>query len=311
MTKPQNRTVNDQPLATAAENRDRFQEAYTASLRLWPVPYETVYVPTRFGQTHVVTCGREDAPPLVLLHGAMFSSTMWYPNVEAWSESYRIYAIDIIGDKNLSIPEAGCASRAEYAAWLLEVWDALGIHKPNLLGLSLGGMHALNLLVRAPERIERAVILSPAESLVPLHPDFYSHAFGLLQPDGDVRFLEWMFADRYLLPRPFLEQFRAAIAWRDEARSGLPKENGFPYVYTDEELQSIRVPLLLMWGENEVIYDPRSAMERAGRLIPEAQTILVPQAGHVLSMESAAYVNQAASDFFKGTRPSPPALPPA
>ncbi|MEJ8544539.1 alpha/beta fold hydrolase [Brevibacillus borstelensis] len=299
MEKKQLEHLNDQAYPDLGEGGKRFQEAYAASLALWPVPYEAFYVPTTFGMTHIIASGPADAPPLVLLHGALFSSTMWFPNAEAWSRRYRIIAVDILGDKNRSIPGPGCSSRAEYAAWLLEVFDQLGIGRARLVGLSLGGMHAVNLLVRAPERIERAVVISPAESFVHFHQDFYTYAFGLLQPNGVKAFLDWMFAGRYLLPETFSEQFHEAVAWKDEARSGIPKENGFPYVFTDEELASICVPLLVMMGDEEVIYNPREALERAKKLVPGIETHLVRGAGHVLSMEKANFVNETVEAFFR------------
>lgn len=87
-----------------SDNGIHYFQTYDESLGLWPVPYKAYYVSTRFGQTHVIASGPENAPPLVLLHGALFSSTMWYPNIADWSSKYRTYAIDIIGDKNKSIP---------------------------------------------------------------------------------------------------------------------------------------------------------------------------------------------------------------
>ena len=49
------------------EGEARFLAAYDAEMKRWPVPYEEIDVPTRFGRTHVVVCGSKTAPPLVLL----------------------------------------------------------------------------------------------------------------------------------------------------------------------------------------------------------------------------------------------------
>jgi hypothetical protein len=51
------------------EGEARFRAAYDAGLKLWPIPYEELDVPTRFGMTHVVAAGPTNAPALVLLHG--------------------------------------------------------------------------------------------------------------------------------------------------------------------------------------------------------------------------------------------------
>ncbi|MGE7272037.1 alpha/beta fold hydrolase [Brevibacillus panacihumi] len=269
-----------------------YYQTYDESLALWPVDSETFYVSTRFGQTHVIASGPKDAPPLVLLHGALFSSTMWYPNIADWGAQYRTYAIDIIGDKNKSIPTDLHGTRAGYADWLLDVLDNLGIEKTHMIGLSLGGLHTMNFLLRAPERVESAIILSPAETFQPFYQDFYTYAFGLVQPNGVENFIKWMMGDRNGLHPIFAKQYHAAVMWNDEARSVKPQADGFPYVFTDDELQSVQVPVLLLLGEHEVMYDPQSALLRASALVPGIEAEIVKNAGHVVSMEQPEYVNQ-------------------
>ena len=48
---------------------------YEAALAAWPVPYEQLDLPTRFGSTHVLATGSRIAPPLVLLHGNWATAT--------------------------------------------------------------------------------------------------------------------------------------------------------------------------------------------------------------------------------------------
>ena len=71
------------------EGEARYLAAYDAALKLWPVPYDEIDIPTRFGTTHVVVSGANDAPPLVLLHGYMATSVMWSPNMIDFSQDYR------------------------------------------------------------------------------------------------------------------------------------------------------------------------------------------------------------------------------
>lgn len=54
----------------------RFNAAYEAVLKQWPVPYQERYVATRFGDTHVIESGPPQAPPVVLLHPAGGGSTI-------------------------------------------------------------------------------------------------------------------------------------------------------------------------------------------------------------------------------------------
>jgi pimeloyl-ACP methyl ester carboxylesterase len=73
-------------------------------------------------------------------------------------------------------------------------------------------------------------------------------------------------------------------------------------VYTDEELRRIAVPTLLLIGEREVIYDPRTAIDRARRWIANLEAALVPGANHGLPMEQAERVNKQIVGFLAATR---------
>jgi len=52
-----------------------FNAGYEAVLKQWPVPFEELYIPTRFGDTHLIANGSKDTPALVLLHPAGGGST--------------------------------------------------------------------------------------------------------------------------------------------------------------------------------------------------------------------------------------------
>ncbi|HZG17208.1 MAG TPA: alpha/beta hydrolase [Candidatus Bathyarchaeia archaeon] len=277
-----------------------YRDAYEASLAQWPVPYETRYITTSFGQTHVLISGPEKAEPLLLLHGAMYSSAMWFPNIAAFSNQYRTYAIDIIDDKNFSMLEKLPHNREDYALWLQEVLDQLEIKQAKMVGLSYGGQLIINLALYAPAYIEKAVIMSPAETFVSFRQSFYKYAYGLAtDPNGPDYFNRWLFGDRYELPTFFDQQFRAGIKRQDALASVKERTRVWPYVCTDEELQQIQQPLLVLFGEHEVMYDPEEAKERALRHLPQAEVEIVEKAGHVLSMEQSDYVNERVLSFFR------------
>ncbi|MFT4402373.1 alpha/beta fold hydrolase [Bacillus sp. SW14] len=289
--------TQDSMQLASAESGLRFYQAYDQSLSLWPIESEAFYVSTRFGKTHIMASGPKDAPSLVLLHRGLFSSLMWYPNIAAWSSQYRTYAVDIIGDKNKSIPSAALDTRAGCAEWLKDVLDSLELETAHLAGLSLGGSHIVNFLLQSPERVERAVVMSPAEAFISYYPDVYKFAAGLTGSRGTEAYIEWITDSRYDLHPALQRQIVAGVEWQDEQRSLKPTENGFPYVFTDRELKSIAVPMLLMFGEHEVMYHQQMALERASILVPGIQAEIVKNAGHLLSLEQPEYVNQRVLSF--------------
>jgi pimeloyl-ACP methyl ester carboxylesterase len=143
-----------------------YMAAYEASMKLWPVPYEDMYVPSRFGNTHLVICGPKDAPPLVLLHCFFMSLTVWAHNIADLSRNYRVHAIDMMGQPSKSIPDQPMRDRDEMAEWLTGVLDALNISKADLIGWSYGGFAALNYTIHRPDRLRKLVLLSPIGSFV-------------------------------------------------------------------------------------------------------------------------------------------------
>jgi pimeloyl-ACP methyl ester carboxylesterase len=53
----------------------------------------------------------------------------------------------------------------------------------------------------------------------------------------------------------------------------------------DDELRNLRMPTLLLIGEREILYDARSAVERARQLIPGIETAIIANAGHMLTTD--------------------------
>ncbi|WP_257985857.1 alpha/beta fold hydrolase [Bacillus sp. M6-12] len=273
--------------------------AYDESLKLWPVSYTEHFIETSFGLTNVIECGNPELPPLVLLHGASMSSTMWYPNVENYSSEYRVFAVDIMGDKNKSVPAKEFTNRRGHAKWLEEVLDKLNIQKANFVALSYGGLNLINFLVHAPNRANRVVVMSPAETFVHFTPEFYTYAFGMIQnKEGVEKFLNWIFEDRYTVKEQIANQLIAGMMWLDTKRGGKPKKTGFPYVFTDQELSSIKTPLLLLLGEYEVMYDPIQVMERS-KIMPNITSKIVEGAGHLMSLEAPEITANLALEFLK------------
>ncbi|WP_159887273.1 alpha/beta fold hydrolase [Paenibacillus puerhi] len=278
----------------------KYMDAYAKTLSLWPVPYESVYVETSYGTTHVLVSGPTDGSPVMLLNGFGFSATMWYPNVQALATNHRVYAVDVIGEFNRSAAKKHFTAKADYVNWLVELLDRLGIEQADFIGHSNGGWHVLNFSMQAPHRVRKIVLLAPAASFAP-----FTKQFGIrLLAANVLKFrpviidfcAKWFIGkeNRGNVSDHLIEQFYHGIkgfGWKHKVL--------IPSVYRNEELQSIAKPALLIIGEKEVIYDYKRALARAKQLIPHIQTRSISGVGHGTNIEKPEYVNQEMVDFLK------------
>ncbi|OAB45268.1 alpha/beta fold hydrolase [Paenibacillus glacialis] len=270
----------------------KYNIEYEKSLSLWHVPYKTFYVPTRFGQTHVITCGPDDGEPLILLHAMGFSSTIWFPNIEQLARKYRVYAIDFIGDLNKSVPSVLPVNREECGEWLDEVLIGLDIDSCYIGGISYGGFLAINYAMYASHKVKKMFLLSPASSFAPLHKQFIYRviAMNAIPLKWSVsKFIKWL--SRHQLNKALVDQFHAAF------RYGSLSLKVPPDVYSEDELKKLAMPVLLLLGEEEVINDVNMAFYRATQICKNIRAKIVPETGHLLNLENPQYVNVKINEF--------------
>src|SRR6516225_11065404 len=157
------------PFRSAAVRDSYF--AYYDSLAL--KASEKRMVPTSYGETFVRITGPADAPPLVLLPGAVATSLMWAPNMQALSAACRTFAVDQLGD----VGRTTCIKRVrrvnDLLVWLDEFFDALKLgDRINLMGVSYGGSLAAEYARHAPQRLSTVILLAPGANVLHLSAQF-------------------------------------------------------------------------------------------------------------------------------------------
>jgi hypothetical protein len=118
----------------SAEGKAAIEGLYRAVLQHWPVPYRHVMLPTREGETSVIASGNPHSTPLMLFHGSGTNATSWIRDVGEWSQHYRVYAVDMIGEPGPSAPSRPPLASDRYAAWLDDVWTQLGLNTAHVAG---------------------------------------------------------------------------------------------------------------------------------------------------------------------------------
>lgn len=267
------------------------QERYRHFLDRWPVPGEQVIVPTRQGDTFVISCGPPDAPPLVLLHGSVTNSAIWLGDVTAYARNFRVHAVDIIGEPGLSAPSRPPMESDAYARWLQDVLDFLRIRRASFVAVSLGAWMALDYATRCPGNVDRLALLAPSG----LGPQRFGMLLLALMVKpfgrrGRRKAMRMLLGTPAFLPsgRPGRPEGSDAVSAGDLGAFMLlingtfrPRRGRVP-LFGDEALRRLTMPVMVIAGARDALLDSRATRDRLARAVPHATVHLLPGAGHHL-----------------------------
>ncbi len=154
-------------MATASIYRSTQGEAevialYEKKLANLAVETHSRMVETRFGHTHVLVAGPQDAPPVMVLTGISTGA----PRILEWfhplARDYRLYAPDPIGQPGRSAQTRVPPGEHNHGKWMVDVLNGLGLEQLPFIGVSFGGGILLDTASYAPERISKAALMAPA-----------------------------------------------------------------------------------------------------------------------------------------------------
>lgn len=252
---------------------------------------------------------RGAGPPLVLLHGATQDMSVWARQMRRFARTRRALAFDARGHGGTALGRLdGGLSLDVMAGDCLAVMDAAGIERAVLCGVSMGGMVALHVAARAPERVSALVLantplaLSLSPRLLRLIDVLNPYAilpplFRLIEPRrlarlglsaaGVVFGPGWARGpSSYRFERAFATMGPDAITetYRAICEARLP------------DLVAVRCPVLVVTGTDEADMIFRHAAEIARR-VGVAELATVP-GGHVTNLDSPHEFNRALAAFF-------------
>jgi pimeloyl-ACP methyl ester carboxylesterase len=240
----------------------------------------------------------------VLLPSFAGTAMAWRLNIEGLSAHYRTYAVDVIGQPGKSIANRRIRNRQQLAAWLSDVLDGLNVDHASLVGCSFGGFLALNQALMTPERIERAVLISPVGTF---SSQFWKLVYAMMIK-GTVRKLlrrvkgsklAPSMADLGMTPKDVKWAALMAVTMSEAPKVGIIR----PTVFTNAQLRAIRVPTLLLIGEHERMYQPHALLQLAQQRMPQLQGAIVDDADHIAAMAQPADVNDRILQFLRQPRP--------
>ena len=270
-------------------------ERYSEFLDNWPVPNERRRVATRQGETFVLVCGPEDAPPLLLIHGALGNAAMWLFDVQAWAKDFRVYVVDVIGEPGLSASSRPPLDIEVYADWLEDVIKGLGLKKMFIAGESLGGWLALAYATRRPEAVARLALIVPGGLGNQFKFLYTVLPLMLLGPWGARKAGELIYGRagpaRSAAARDFFN-FIAMIT-----KNCRPRMEKLP-IFSDEYLKRLTMPVYAILGGKDVLVNSDVTKRRLESLLPDVEIDYRPDSPHVIHNRAVHILA-----FFKGEMP--------
>jgi 2-hydroxy-6-oxonona-2,4-dienedioate hydrolase len=276
-------------LFTSAEGYEKVMAAYDAEVARAPGPYQSQLASTRYGTTHILSGGPRDAPPVFLFHHWWSNAAGIGASFPFLFASYRVYMPDIIGQMGKSAPTRLPTDGPAYAEWVADLFDALGLSQAMLIGISGGGWVVLKCAAYAPERVKSAVVVS-AVGLAGsfsrwaqfVRAPLFGLVIGLLPLRPAIGWAARSFTGPHALDSPWYASFVEGIyLGRKYFKGTMP-----PGPLTDDELRRITSPTLVLVGQQEHLFDPEAAVERARQLIPGLVSAdVIADAGHTLMQE--------------------------
>jgi 3-oxoadipate enol-lactonase len=246
--------------------------------------------------------GAGDAPVVVLSNSLGAARGMWDPQVPALAERYRVVTYDTRGHGDSPAP-AGPYTLDDLVDDLVALLDEVGAQRAHVAGLSLGGMTAMRLAVREPERVDRLALL--CTSAKPDPQPFLDRAAAVRS--GGTAALAPAIAGRWLTPG-----FAAAnpdLVARLEAMIAGADDEGYAAccevvasVDLREDLARIAAPTLVISGWQDLALPPEHQQLIADS-IPGAELLTVDPGAHLANLEQTSQVTGALLDHFDAAGP--------
>ncbi|WP_053146780.1 alpha/beta fold hydrolase [Pseudomonas sp. P97.38] len=235
-----------------------------------------------------------DGPPLVFVHGTPFSSYVWHRIAPLFFSTHRVHYFDLLGYGQSAQPDADVSLGVQnpLLAQLLAHW---GLDCPDVVAHDFGGATALRTHLLNGKNYRSLTLIDPV-ALSPWGSPFVQHvrqheaAFSGL-PDYIQRAIvptyirgaiERDIPDRELAPyvQPWLGETGQAAFYRQIAQMDERYTREVEGLYP-----SVRCPTQILWGENDQ-WIPIERGQALQRLIPGAQLLLVPNAGHLVQEDA-------------------------
>jgi len=277
--------------------KTRIINTYNQLLDMWDIDKIEKEITTTYGTTHVILCGNESHPPLILFHGVGDNSAlMWIYNAKTLSRYFRLYAIDTIGGPGKSCPNKNYNKNFDDVRWIDEVLAELMLNKIYMAGVSNGAYLTQYYGIHRPERVIKMICMA---STVPVKdsdkkPNPMKTMMKIFLPEAlfptkanTIKLLHKLcgknitaFTENHIV----IEHYQCLLKGFNNMAMRYHKIISF----NDEQINSIREKTLYLVGED----DPFAKSGGKDALLKNRMNVkFFPEVGHGINHEIAKEIN--------------------
>ena len=247
--------------------------------------------------------------PIVFVHGLSGQWQNWLENIPHFAQERRVVAMDLPGHGMTEMPQDKITIEL-YGNFVAELCRRLDLAPAVLVGNSMGGFVAAEVALRAPEVVERLMLLSSAgvsQMDIAKRPVLAAgKAAGFLATANVAQ-------KRWIARRPVLRHWVMSLIVRHPSRikadamfEGLMKgadKPGFDdalracleYDFRDR-IPQIGAPTIVIWGEKDMIIPVKDA-DAFVSMIEGARKVILEDTGHVPMFERPPTFNKLLREF--------------
>jgi 3-oxoadipate enol-lactonase len=247
-----------------------------------------------------------DGDPILFVHGLGSSGRDWQMQVDFFASDYRVITVDLRGHGDSDKPR-GRYSIAQFANDVAQLLEQTGDAPAHVVGLSLGGMVAMELAVSRPSLVRSLVVVNSGPEMPRatwrqrlrvwwflFTRTLIVRCCGMrrmgkalasrLLPEQGQRELQRMFIEHWAenLPRAYLASMWALSRWSVVSRLG-----------------DIRCPTCVIGAEMD--YTPITYKQSYAAQIPRAEVVCIPHSRHLTPVDQPQRFNQALLEFLHRT----------
>jgi pimeloyl-ACP methyl ester carboxylesterase len=253
-----------------------------------------------------------DGPPVVLIAGLSQDHLSWMMQVPAIvAAGYRCISFDN-RDAGQTAQSPTPYTIARMADDTLGLMDAIGVSSAHIVGLSMGGMIGQEMAIAHPDRVASLTLVCTCAASEPETAGVV-RAWRAARPHGDdVDFVlmlsAWLFTHRFYQQAEAVQGFLQLVRSNPfpQSAAGFQRQCDAVLAHdTRDRVSQIKAPTQVVVGAEDTLTPARQSRWLAER-IPGATLTVVPNAPHVLSLETPEAFNRVVLEFLQAQRTPAP-----